>query len=58
MDVSRGGNFVVDFDRHNGKLASVTFRSIGSNLCRLRYGGGIVDLSTKPGKVVHLDVNL
>jgi alpha-L-fucosidase 2 len=54
---ARGG-FEVDLAWKDGKLVSATVHSLLGNPCRLRYGGRMVDLGTKPGEVVRLNGEL
>ena len=54
---ARGG-FEVDLTWKDGKLVSATLHSLLGNPCRLRHGGRMADLGTKPGEVVHLDGEL
>ncbi|MCX6872613.1 MAG: hypothetical protein NTW21_02230, partial [Verrucomicrobia bacterium] len=50
---ARGG-FEVDMAWADGKLTSVTVRSLTGNVCQVRYGEKTVELTMKPGTVVRL----
>ena len=54
---ARGG-FEVDMAWANGKLTSVTLRSLAGKTCQVRYGGKAVDLTMQPGTVIHLNGDL
>jgi len=54
---ARGG-FEVDMAWANGKLTSVTLRSLAGKTCQVRYGGKAVDLTMQPGTVIHLSGDL
>ena len=47
------GNFEVDMTWANGKLTSVTLRSLAGKACQVRYGGKTLDLTMQPGAVIH-----
>ena len=52
------GNFVVDIEWKNGKLASATIHSPGKNSCKVRYGDKVVEVKIKSGGTVRLNENL
>lgn len=54
---ARGG-FEVDLTWTEGKLSSVTVRSIGGQGGKLRYGDKVVDLGLKPGESKTLGATL
>ncbi|MFD2163810.1 glycoside hydrolase N-terminal domain-containing protein [Paradesertivirga mongoliensis] len=51
---ARGG-FEFDLDWKNGKLSSVTVKSLAGNVCTLRYGDKVVSFPTKKGKEYKLN---
>jgi alpha-L-fucosidase 2 len=54
---ARGG-FEVDLAWADGKLTSVTLRSLTVKACQIRYGGKSLELKMKPGTEVHLKGDL
>ncbi|MEI6605121.1 MAG: glycoside hydrolase family 95 protein [Verrucomicrobiota bacterium] len=54
---ARGG-FEVDMAWADGKLTSVTVRSVTGKVCQVRYGEKTVELKMKPGTVVRLGGDL
>ncbi|MCX6874828.1 MAG: hypothetical protein NTW21_13620 [Verrucomicrobia bacterium] len=50
---ARGG-FGVDMAWADGKLTSVTLRSLADKVCHVRYGEKAVALTMKPGAVIRL----
>ena len=50
---ARGG-FEVDMAWADGKLTSLTLRSLTGKVCQVRYGGKTVELAMQPGTVVRL----
>ena len=54
---ARGG-FEVDMAWADGKLTSVTVRSLTGKACQVRYGGKTAELTMKPGTVIRLSGDL
>lgn len=54
---ARGG-FELSFSWKNGKLATLSVKSIAGNTCTLRYAGKMITLPTQPGKTYVLDGRL
>ena len=54
---ARGG-FEVDMAWAQGKLTSATLRSLTGKTCQMRYAGKTVELTLKPGAVIHLSGDL
>jgi alpha-L-fucosidase 2 len=53
------GNFTVDIEWKNGKLASATIHSLGGNPCKVRYGDlKPLQLKIKKGETLQLDGNM
>jgi hypothetical protein len=42
----------------DGKLSSVTVRSLAGKVCQVRYGGKTVELTMKRGAVIRLSGDL
>jgi len=54
---ARGG-FEVDMAWADGKLTSVTIRSLADKVCQVRYGEKTAELTMKPGTVIRLGGDL
>jgi alpha-L-fucosidase 2 len=54
---ARGG-FEIDLAWHDGKLTSVTIRSVGGTEAKVRYQAKNLEVKLKPGESVHLDGSL
>jgi len=54
---ARGG-YEVDMAWADGKLTSVTIRSLAGKVCQVRYGEKTIELTMKPGTVVRLGGDL
>ncbi|MCY3018338.1 MAG: glycoside hydrolase family 95 protein [Planctomycetota bacterium] len=54
---ARGG-FEVDMAWADGKMTSVTVRSLAGKACQVRYGEKTVELKMKPGAVIRLSSDL
>ena len=52
------GGFEVDMAWADGKLTSVTVRSLAGKACHIRYGEKTVELKMKPGAVIRLGGDL
>ena len=54
---ARGG-FEVDMAWADGKLTSVTLRSLTGNVCQVRYGEKTLELKMKHGAAIRLSGDL
>ncbi len=52
------GNFEISADWHNGKLNSVTVKSLSGGKCKLKYLENVKTLDTKKGEIYTLNSNL
>jgi alpha-L-fucosidase 2 len=54
---ARGG-FVVDIAWKDGKLSKAIIHSLLGNKCKVRYGGKVIEITTKAGQSNSLDSRL
>ncbi|MDO9339281.1 MAG: hypothetical protein Q7T72_01990 [Bacteroidales bacterium] len=54
---ARGG-FELDIEWKAGKLSKATVRNINGNICKIRYGSKLIELSVEPGNSVILNGDL
>lgn len=52
------GNFEVSLSWQEGRMVSVSVKSVNGGKCRICYAGHTAEFSTKPGEILSLDRNL